>query len=482
MEWEKLISTKTLVKREPLPSVWKHYPVNELAKDYKEIITSIGFRNLQNKAQVFSLAISGVVRTRLTHSLEGAAIAKQMGNMLADNAKKKTNESKCNRDMLKYTDKFGMILECAGLLHDLGNPAFGHFGEASMGNYFRKLFEDNNFTYKGKPVGSILDEQMKNDLIHFDGNAQTIHLLLKDTDITNMQRINVAYSVINTLVKYPGNSLAIDSDSKDIRRHKYGYYKADERLFNQVREDAGVSGISRYPLTYLLEAADDISYLLSDMQDSLSKAVITPEMIKEEFLHQISEMPQTGSEEYELRYMAAENVLKDLTRRIDSAVDTEGKMAAIDSWFDSISDWLVYAAVNSWYNNYDAIMDGTFTGELLEGTWHSIVIEMIRKLMKSKVYPSKVVLEQELSGHKMLENILKRFIPAVLYYDDNDEKYKPGHIEKHYLWYIPGYLKDEYMIRKTGNEAYDLYLRFIMIVDFVSALTDHEAKKLGELL
>ena len=74
MEWEKLISTKTLVKREPLPSVWKHYPVNELAKDYKEIITSIGFRNLQNKAQVFSLAISGVVRTRLTHSLEVADI------------------------------------------------------------------------------------------------------------------------------------------------------------------------------------------------------------------------------------------------------------------------------------------------------------------------------------------------------------------------------------------------------------------------
>ncbi|MCR5098793.1 MAG: dNTP triphosphohydrolase [Lachnospiraceae bacterium] len=482
MEWSKLLSTETLTPRATAPSVWENYPIDDFEKDYREVVTSGIFRNLQNKAQVFSLVDSGIVRTRLTHSLEVSSVAKQLGVMVANNLRSGYEDYGFGEESVSYAQKFSMILACAGLLHDLGNPAFGHFGEASIGHFFKTCFEDDSLLYKDRPVGAILDEQMKRDLICFDGNAQTIHILLKSVAAKTGWNINVSYSVINTLVKYPGSSLEADKDNADIRRHKFGFYKSDEKLYRRIREQVGLDGVSRYPLTYLLEAADDISYLLSDMQDSISMNVITPTMVREEFIRQIEEMPINGDEEYEIKRMVAQKALNDLNSMLEGHDHIPSRVAAMDMWFNAVRDWLIYAAAHAWFENYESILNGTFTGELLDGSWHTFVIDMIRRLMKTYVYPSKTVIDQELRGHKLIENILERFIPAIMYFGDENEAYRPGQIDKRYLWYIPDHLKGEYMRKRTGDEAFDLYLRFIMIVDFVSSLTDSEAKKIGEMV
>ncbi len=480
MEWNRLISHETLTPREEPPSVWEKYPIDDFEKDYREVITSERFRNLQNKAQVFSLVESGIARTRLTHSLEVSSVGKQLGMMIANNLRSDTTDF--GDESKAYAQQFSMILACAGLLHDLGNPAFGHFGEASIGHFFKTSFEDPRFVYKGRPIGQMLSEQMKKDLINYDGNAQNIHLLLKSASTPGMWDINVSFSVMNTLIKYPVSSLEMDRDAEDIRKHKFGYYLADEASFKRIRQAVGMEGIARYPLTYLLEAADDISYLLSDMQDAISMGVMTPAMVRDECKSKIEAMSESGSEFYELQYMAAENMLNDLTERLEAAHNDGGRIAAMNSWLDYVRNWLIYAAAHSWFENYDAIMAGTFTGELLEGGWHAFVIGMIRSLMKTYVYPSKTVIDQELRGHKLIENLLNRFIGATMYFGDDDDSYKAGAIEKRFLWYIPDYLRDEYMAKRTGDEAFDLYQKFIMVVDFISALTDSEAKKIGEMV
>ena len=70
MNWEQLLSTETQVKREVEPEDFAKYPMDDLEKDYKAIISSAAFRRLQDKTQVFPLDKSDFVRTRLTHSLE----------------------------------------------------------------------------------------------------------------------------------------------------------------------------------------------------------------------------------------------------------------------------------------------------------------------------------------------------------------------------------------------------------------------------
>ena len=82
MDWKKLLSSQTQVEREKEPDYFNKYPISDLEKDYKAIISSSAFRRLQDKTQVFPLDKSDFVRTRLTHSVEVSTIARQLGIMI----------------------------------------------------------------------------------------------------------------------------------------------------------------------------------------------------------------------------------------------------------------------------------------------------------------------------------------------------------------------------------------------------------------
>lgn len=138
VEWDKLLSTERFVEQVKLKSerYFKKYEDGfntEFEKDYQTIINSASFRRLQDKTQVFPLEKNDFVRTRLTHSLETSSIAKKLGNMILENIKNESDKRKrCYRDYEKYNEYMRAIpevLACAGLLHDIGNPPFGHFGE-----------------------------------------------------------------------------------------------------------------------------------------------------------------------------------------------------------------------------------------------------------------------------------------------------------------------------------------------------------------
>ena len=97
MKWEQLLSDTTQVERESEPEDFAKYPMNDLEKDYKAIISSAAFRRLQDKTQVFPLDKSDFVRTRLTHSLEVSTIARQLGIMITQNTTKYLLKTKVDR-------------------------------------------------------------------------------------------------------------------------------------------------------------------------------------------------------------------------------------------------------------------------------------------------------------------------------------------------------------------------------------------------
>jgi dGTPase len=223
MEWKNLLSLETQIEKEAEPSEFKDYPINELEKDYKAIISSAAFRRLQDKTQVFPLDKSDFVRTRLTHSIEVSTIARQLGIMITKNKTKYLQEDfKNNADDI--INEIPVILSCAGLLHDIGNPPFGHFGEVVIGEWFRKEFEREEFIYKEKPIKDILSEQMKKDLENFEGNAQALRILSKAKHHEEGYNVNLSYAVLNTLIKYPTDSTSFSSKDVDVKRHKLGYF------------------------------------------------------------------------------------------------------------------------------------------------------------------------------------------------------------------------------------------------------------------
>ena len=132
MEWTSLLSTDRLGEESPEPRDWANYPINTFEKDYNKIVSSAAFRRLQDKTQVFPLDKSDFVRTRLTHSIEVSTVARQLGIMISKNTTRYRQQ-----DVADFAEDISSVLLCAGLLHDLGNPPFGHIGEEVIGEWFK---------------------------------------------------------------------------------------------------------------------------------------------------------------------------------------------------------------------------------------------------------------------------------------------------------------------------------------------------------
>lgn len=394
MNWEQLLSTETQVKREVEPEDFAKYPMDDLEKDYKAIISSAAFRRLQDKTQVFPLDKSDFVRTRLTHSLEVSTIARQLGIMITRNATGYLPDDFKNKDGKdKLVEKIPEVLSCAGLLHDLGNPPFGHFGEVVIGDWFKNEFQKEEFCYKKIAIRELLTEQMQSDLKNFEGNAQALRILSKIRNKGKSHEINLTTGVIGALIKYPTDSLHVtNKKDPDIRRHKLGYYLAEQETFEKVSKETGTwideKNVARHPLTFLMEAADDIAYSTADLEDALKKKMFS----LKEFIAYFK-----GNLEDDEK---AQLLIKDLERRLENVQDEESEMIAFQNWMDYARGWFMYCVTYSFSRNYKSIMNGEFQRELIQGTFHEKSMKIFKNAMVEFVYEQPEIVKLELSAKK----------------------------------------------------------------------------------
>lgn len=471
MDWNILLSTEKLASEETEPVQFKAYPISPFEKDYRKIINSAAFRRLQDKTQVFPLDKSDFVRTRLTHSLEVSAIAKQLGVMAVNNLVKRKKKAYDPEE----TENIAAILQCAGLLHDLGNPPFGHFGETIIGDWF----EENlcHLEYCGKPLQGYLDLGMRKDLENFEGNAQALRILLKSR---YNAEVNISVAIISTLVKYPVDSLSFSAEHPDHKKHKVGVYLAEKETFESIACMVGTrdgSGqINRHPLTYLLEAADDIAYRTSDLQDAYKKKLFTLDAFIE-FCQQECAAEKANGNSSEI---FTNKIIKDLILRRGKKPSPEADDRVFEEWLNSTRNWLMHSAAYGFSTNYNVIMKGEYKNNLFTGTNHSFTIELFQRVMKTFVFNSSGILKLELSAQSILSFLLKGFVHAVIYYDCDDKitGNKPTKADKKYLELLSVNYKEDYKKAKTGNEKYDLYLRLLMVTDYISGMTDTYARTL----
>ena len=259
---------------------------SEFEKDYHRIIGSASFRRLQDKTQVFPLDKSDFIRTRLTHSLEVSSIAKSLGQMISQDIIRSKRDPQFD---IQMQEDVCNILQCAGLIHDIGNPPFGHFGETAIREWFAMHLP--KLMYKGKPVTQYLNKQMLADFYNFEGNAQALRLLTKLHFLIDENGMNLTYALLDTIVKYPVPSTQIDEDSGDVRTKKMGYFLAEQELYRKIATETGTVG-TRHPLTYILEAADDIAYSTADIEDAFKKGCIS----YVELLYELEQYEKKASE------------------------------------------------------------------------------------------------------------------------------------------------------------------------------------------
>jgi len=423
MNWHTLISAKRFGLEEFHQE--RRENRSEFQRDYDRLIFSAPFRRLQNKTQVFPLPGGIFVHNRLTHSLEVSCVGRSLGNDVAKELLIQHPELKDS-----YIAEIGSIVSSACLAHDLGNPPFGHSGERAISTYFSEG--------KGASLKEQLTPEQWEDLTHFEGNANAFRLLTHQFEGRRPGGFVMTYSTLASIVKYPFSSSLAGNKSK------FGFFVSEEESFRRIAEELGMKKISdsplryaRYPLVYLVEAADDICYQMMDIEDAHKLKILTTDEVKSLLLAYFSEERQQHIQE-----------------TLNRVSDVNEQIAYLRS---SVIGLLIEECVRVFVANEEAILNGCFEGTLIKQMSErpANAYKHCAEVSLEKIYRSRDVLDIELAGFRIISTLLELMIDAVC---------SP---EKAYSQLLINRVSSQYKIN-----APDLFEKIQAVLDYISGMTD----------
>ncbi len=466
MNWKELLCDKR--RRGFTTSAVSSDRRNEFQKDYHRIIGSASFRRLQDKTQVFPLDRGDFVRTRLTHSLEVSSFGKSLGQMIFRYIFEHRKDEDINEEDI---GKICSVLECAGLIHDIGNPPFGHFGEDYVRDWFRRNLP--RLELGGRSLDSILTPQMAADFYNFEGNAQALRLLTKLHFLVDENGMNLTYTLLNTIIKYPVPSTGINKKSGNIKDKKMGYYYADREIFEDIVNSTGAVDC-RHPLAFILEAADDIAYKTADIEDAVKKGFITYSQLVSDLKERYMEKCADEGEREE--YSRAVEKLEDYYSQAIKRGISSPEQNAVQRWIIYVQGALLRCAAYGFTSNYDAIMEGSFPKELLAVSHGNAIACALGDMAYRYVFSSKEIYKLEIAAGEIYEFLLNKLTRAAVLYDT---EYESSAIEQRIMRLVSENYIRAYRVSAEGkSEAERLYLRLMLVTDYICGMTDGYARKL----
>jgi dGTPase len=384
--------------------------------DRGRIINSPAIRRLQQKTQVFPLERNAAVRTRLTHSME----VQQVGRYIAKEILSRIKEQRLleTYGLDELTGPFESIVEMACLMHDIGNPPFGHFGEAAINDWFKqRLFptdaksqplSDDRCTVRdlrlreGEEGLNELRRKVRQDLCHFEGNAQGIRL------VHSLMRMNLTWAQVGCILKYtrPAWWMGETPASHSYLMKKPGYYLSEEAYIERLRKELSLAPHGRFPLTWIMEAADDISYCVADLEDAVEKRIFSVEELYQH-LYDAWGKHEKGS----LFAQVVENAWEK-SRSNSLSRSTE------DQFFmylrvNTLNKLVPYAA-SRFIDNLPMVFSGEFNHALLEDdSSFSQLLELYKHVAMRHVFSHPDVEQLELQGYRVISGLLEIYSPLL---------------------------------------------------------------------
>jgi dGTPase len=453
-------------------------PRSQFQRDYDRTLFSTPVRRLQDKAQVFPLEPNDSVRTRLTHSLEVSNLAQS----LARRASRWLFDS--GEITREQADQIVVIAGTCGLVHDLGNPPFGHAGEEAMRIWFRKKLADEISGEGSQSLEDALNghrsdgDELSKDFTEFDGNAQTIRLLTKLQMLADFDGLNLTVGTLSAALKYTARS-----DQKNDDVHEWdtpGYFFSEEDIVEKVREHTG-TGRARNPITFLVEAADDIVYSVVDLEDGIKKGAISWKTLKAGFERLKEEDGDALG--FELIEEAEENIGKRLRQSSleefgefsgQSRAEAYAKMFRTASIREHVS-----AVVEEFKKQYEKMKFGGYHGELIEDGSTGTFAKACKRLAADQVFTSSDILRLETMGRRVIHDLMEFFWEGVNEAPYDDPKSFKRFPRKTYELMSENYRavfsRDQTEERIEETKLPLEYRRLQLVADYICGMTDNFA-------
>lgn len=444
MDWEKLLCSERLCDKhyEPKPNR------SIFVQDHDRIVFSAPFRRLANKTQVQPLYEHDHVHHRLIHSVEvssvGRSLAMRIGNWLEENERIASGES----------NSLANIVQAACVAHDIGNPPFGHSGEAAMGDWFAEQFGE------AKGLMAEIDEQHRFEFMNFEGNAQGFRVVARLEMYRNEGGMRLSKATLGAFTKYPVTSAVRESivgggTAPYVGLKKFGVFRSELELFKEAADSLGLPREAhqagnwwrRHPLVFIVEAADDICYNIVDLEDAFATGELPFDTIKN-LLHE-----------------AANNPNRDVSSL--SQFEHIALLRALSIGF------AIESCAEAFVANYDAIMTGSFSSSLVEVGPMASVFTKMKALSRDQVFTARRKTELEVSGRRVIGNVMSGVLPV--FENLAKAKWDQNKLSDHNRQLVRALNLD---LRDVGDAEQALHA----LADFTSGMTDRYAVRMARML
>lgn len=454
MNWSQLLDP---VRSTPLPlrnnvakSEWGR---SQFQKDFDRIIFANSFRRLGKKTQVHALHENDHIHSRLTHSLEVACVGRTLGAAVGEMIADQLPEN-------LLPDDLGVIVQTACLSHDIGNPPFGHAGEAAISNWFQEHSSDNR-------LQALYCQQKIDDLAHFDGNAQGLRLVSKIERHFHQGGLRLTYPTLGTMIKYPWTSathpikfssfqgdrdtLSNIADHLGLHIKHTNSSQTPDSPQSSVPESSTKTDLQthRHPLSFLMEAADDICYAFIDLEDALALS-----LIDFQDLEWVLEPLQAIWPEH------TDSTLHEFSSR--SAYTAILRSQAIGICIDAVAVAFI--------ENSESLLAGTHQTPLLNRCIESVqeTIQRAKQIAELKIFPKASQHLQYLGAEQTLRTLLNQFTSAAFQMNQR----KP--LSKNDAKII------DLLSPLPPQPSQSLYEHYRNCLDYISGMTDQYALRLAK--
>lgn len=449
--------------------------------DRGRILSSPALRRLQKRTQVFALELNASIRTRLTHSMEVGQNARYIAKTILSKLKEQGLDK---YGLEELENAFVSTSEMTSYLHDIGNPPFGHFAEQTINAWIKENLVPILDSFEAtKDETKKLKEELKRDICNYDGNAQAIRV------ITKLQRLNLAYYQILSVLKYTRGAYELkdSTDKLNYLKKKPGFYYSEKDFVKKIQNTLEVKQGHRFPITYIMEAADDISYLTADLEDSVEKGILS--------LDEVYNLLKNECERQEETYL-----LEILTKQYEKA-KKDDEPYQFNMFFTLVRAKLVTALVTHvsevFIENHKEVFEGSFNSALLDFDENSVFHKSIRVLetiSRKYIYQNKEVQTLELKGYTIINTLFEKYKPllkldsidfAKLLKDEKIDCFISIRlIRRISSKQIVAYKHDVEKLQKDDEsfEILEWYYRVRLVIDYISGMTDDYALEEFKLL